>query len=100
MRFFKGASGKLQIINVLGFLSILIFEYLDRIILGVGLAFMLSGVLSVIAFAIDAAPIYNFIGGKIIFDWLSEKNSEKALSLIFGVFLLVIGVVILCSDLK
>jgi hypothetical protein len=100
MTFFNGTSGKLQIINLVGFLSIFIFEYFDKITLGCGLALTLSGLLSLIAFAINVEPIYNFVSGKIIFTWLFEKYSDRALNLFFGIFFFLIGVAILSSELK
>ncbi len=100
MKFLTTAESKIRAANVIVFAGMLLLIYFDRTILGVGIAFTLSGLLSIFAFALNLEPLWMSIDTQTTFEWLFERYSKKALNLVYAMICLTIGIAALIAEFR
>jgi hypothetical protein len=99
MRITTDIHGRLQIINIVGFLSVPILGYFDKTLLGLGIALTLSGIIFFAAFAYKTKSLHFDWTSQKIFSWLFEDYADRAANLCCGTFVLILGLVVLNHEL-
>jgi|SRR5687768_16067363 len=98
MRFLTTDESKIRVANVIVFAGMLVLIYIDETTLGVGIAFTLSGLFSMLAFALNLEPLWMSIDTQTTFEWLFEWYSKKALNLVYGMISLTVGIAALIAE--
>lgn len=91
-------SGKLQLANMFVFAGLFAFIYFDLAVVGVGICFTLSGLLSIVAFIYNTDPLWMSTSSEIIFGWLFEIYSKRAMNLVYASISMIIGIVALVAE--
>jgi hypothetical protein len=99
MKLASDTHGRLQIINLIGFLNIPLFSFFNKIVLSVGISFMISGIVFVTASIYKTRSLYFDWLRKKVFDWLFEDYSDRASNIFCGIIFLVLGLAILIHEL-
>ena len=99
MRLTTDIHGRLQIVNIAGFLIIPILGYFNKTDLGFGIALTLSGIIFFIAFVYKTKSLHFGWAREKVFNWLFEDYADRAANICYGVFFLILGVSILVHEL-
>jgi hypothetical protein len=100
MKFLMTDESKIRGANIIVFTAMLLFIFFDKTILGVGIAFTISGLLSTLAFALNLEPLWMSIDTQTTFEWFFERYSRKALNLVYGLISLIIGIAALITEFR
>ena len=99
MRITTDIHGRLQIINLIGFLTVPILAYFNKTLLGLGIALTLSGLIFFTAFVYKTKSLHFDWTTQKVFKWFFEDYADRAANICYGTFLLILGLVILNHEL-
>ncbi len=99
MRLTTDTHGRLQTINLLGFLNVPILGYFNKAFLGLGIAFTLSGLIFFVAFIFKTKSLHFDWTREKVFNWLFEDYADRAANFCYGTFFLILGLGILNHEL-
>jgi len=99
MRSTTEIHGRLQTINLIGFLTVPILAYFNKTLLGLGIALTLSGLIFFTAFLYKTKSLHFEWTTQKVFNWLFEDYADRAANISYGTFFLVLGLGFLYHEL-